>query len=484
MPGSFSMTKAPTSSIRPLRSSARTALGAALLLAVSVTATSLAPTRADARAPRAPAPVAATEATAQSRLRAALSVPVHAELRRFYGARAWAPLWTAGGAVSPAGETVAGLIASADLDGIDPAEVYAGELRAALRRLRGEPGDAALTGAELALSRSLAAYVRLTREAPRGAMLYEHVSLEPQVPDPARALWEAAQAPALDRYVADMAWLHPLYGQLRRAYVASGRDDAAMRQTVTANLMRLRALPAVPPGGRYILVNAAVARLWMYEGEQPVGSMKVVVGKVDHQTPVMSGYVRYAILNPYWNVPADFTRDKIAPKVLRQGQGYLRRAGLEVLSGWDDDAAPVDPASVDWRAVASGAIDLRVRQAPGPANSMGKVKFEFPNQLGIYLHDTPQTELMREEARQFSSGCVRLEDAQRLGAWLFRGTMPGASQSEQRFDLPALVPVYITYLTAQPQPGGGLALLADPYGRDRGAGPALALYNGAPAALR
>src|SRR5690606_37735006 len=102
-------------------------------------------------------------------------------------------------------------------------------------------------------------------------------------------------------------------------------------------------------------------------------------------------------------------------------------------------------------------------QRPGAANAMGEVKFEFPNPLGIYLHDTPDKNLMDEAARQFSSGCVRLEDAERLGRWLLGGDLPEAGAPEQKVDLAQPVPIYITYLTADTD-GERIALGPDPYG--------------------
>ena len=117
---------------------------------------------------------------------------------------------------------------------------------------------------------------------------------------------------------------------------------------------------------------------------------------------------------------------------------------------------------------------LRVRQLPGPVNFMGKVKFEFPNDFGIYLHDTPDKELMLKDDRQLSSGCIRLEDAARFGRWLLRKPLVWKDRRpEQRVDLAEVVPIYITYLTAMPEQGR-VALRADTYGRD--ATP-LALYS-------
>jgi murein L,D-transpeptidase YcbB/YkuD len=411
-------------------------------------------------------------------LRSELLKPGNADLRQFYYYRDNRPLWTAQGELTPAARALVGLIDTAALDDLQPGQIFAGELHAALDRVQAEGTPEALDAAELALSRSFSAYVRLTREAPDGVMLYEHVSLQPQEPSVALALQEASRAPSLTDYVTRMGWLHPLYAPMRKAFEAAGGRDAPMRRAFLANLARIRGLPAVPPGGRYVLVNAAAARLWMYEGDRAVDSMKVVVGRTDHQTPMMSGYIRYAILNPYWNIPADFTRDKLAPRVLKGGEAYLRKGGYQVMSDWTDHATLVDPRTIDWNAIAAGATDLRVRQLPGAANSMGRVKFEFPNQLGIYLHDTPEQELMGRETRLYSSGCVRLEDAQRLGRWLFKGAMPVAAGAEQRVDLPKVVPVYVTYLTLQPQDDGQVVVLGDPYGRDAAAEPAFAAQTG------
>ena len=117
------------------------------------------------------------------------------------------------------------------------------------------------------------------------------------------------------------------------------------------------------------------------------------------------------VFNPYWNVPVDLAASNIAQNVLKNGLGWFSSRNYEVLSGWTNDATVLDPARVDWQAVADGRVEARVRQRPGRGNSMGAMKFEFPNDRGIYLHDTPDRQLFAEAERTFSSGCVRLEDA-------------------------------------------------------------------------
>jgi murein L,D-transpeptidase YcbB/YkuD len=252
-------------------------------------------------------------------------------------------------------------------------------------------------------------------------------------------------------------------GPLTLALLNHGSSET--RQLLRLNLERARALPA-QLGRRYVLVDAAAARLWMYEDGRAVDSMRVVVGKPSEQTPMMAATIRYAVLNPYWNVPPDLVRERIAPGVLREGNGFVRSRRYELLSGWEQNARRLEPGSVDWAAVAAGRRELRVRQLPGPDNAMGRMKFMFPNDLGVYLHDTPDRSLLREEGRLFSAGCVRVEDAPRLARWLF-GEAPRArgSTPEQQVDLPEPVPVYITYMTAAPEPQG-VALRPDVYNRD------------------
>ena len=237
---------------------------------------------------------------------------------------------------------------------------------------------------------------------------------------------------------------------------------------IERNLDRARALPA-DLGRRFILVDTAAARLWMYEDGRPVDSMRVIVGRPTSQTPMMAAQVRYAVLNPYWNVPPDLVRERIAPNVLSQGLPYLQARGYELLSGYEDDAQIVDPETVDWTAVAAGRQEIVVRQRPGAGNMMGAVKYVLPNDFGIYLHDTPERQLFQGADRRQSSGCIRLEDAQRLGTWLFGHRLTTvSSEPEQRVNLPEPVPVYITYFTAAPD-DGRIVFRDDAYGRDRDA---------------
>ena len=235
------------------------------------------------------------------------------------------------------------------------------------------------------------------------------------------------------------------------------------------NMERARRLPRSNERGRYVLVDSGSARLWMYENGKPVDSMRVIVGTDETETPMMAALLRFVAVNPNWNVPPELAESLVAPNVLEQGLTYLTDRDYKVFADWTDDAVELDPATVDWKAVAAGELkQLRIVRGPGPWNSMGDMKFMMPNDYGIYLHDVPdpQKELFAKEDRWISNGCVRVEDAERLAEWLY-GYVPEGSNPkvEENVDLADPVPVYMTYLTAEAT-AEGPKFRADPYDRD------------------
>ena len=384
-------------------------------------------------------------------------------LSDFYAARGHAPLWFSAGQPSEAASLLLETLNSAQLDGLDPRAYRVKEAARALRSAWGGKPQS-VRRADLLLSQALVSYVRDLRRTGDIGVIYVDRELRPGPPSPRAILEAAAQAPSLTEHVANMGWMHPTYGQLRKALALRSYASDSERRTLLLNLERARELPAGPK--RYVLVNAAAQRLFRYENGEVVGSMRVVVGKPKNQTPMMAAFIRFAALNPYWNVPPDLAAERVAPNVVKEGLGYLRTHGYQLLSDWSDEPKVIDPSTVDWQAVADGRVEVRLRQLPGPGNSMGRMKFMFPNAQGIYLHDTPDKQLLSEASRLFSGGCIRLEDAPRLGAWLFgRPRNPKGAKAEQAVPLPKPVPVYITYLTAVPS-GSSVAYFDDIYGRD------------------
>ena len=274
---------------------------------------------------------------------------------------------------------------------------------------------------------------------------------------------------ALQNRVIDYQQVHGLSadGVVGEDVIASlNRGALHYAQVLMINMERARRLPAPGELKRHIVVDAGSARIFMYEDGKLVDSMRAVVGSNATQTPMMAALIRYASVNPYWNLPPEFNVKMVAPRVLEQGLGYLTERKYEVFAGWTEEAPRLDPADVDWQAVSDGKLSLRIRRGPGPGNSMGDIKFMMPNDLGIYLHDTHDKSAFAKDARWLSNGCVRVEDAHRLATWLF-GVMPQGSDPdiEERVALAEPVAVFLTYLTAETTPDGVL-FRPDPYGRD------------------
>jgi len=360
---------------------------------------------------------------------ATLSVPTRAsaqavdggEIADFYRARSGAPLWLAPKS-GAAPQALIQLLATAQADNLNPRRYNVKNLARAVQAANsGDPG--AVQRADTMLSAAFVAYARDQKHDP-GGIIYVDAELKPTPPSARELLSAAAQAPSLSDYVAQIGWMNPIYAQLRQAIAARMYRSDAERRLLLANLERARALPS--GNQRYVIVNPPAARLYMYENGHVVDSMRVVAGRPDPiaQTPMMNAFIRYVALNPYWNSPPDITSRKLAPTILKEGSAYFTKRGYDLVDHFGPDAHVLNPMSVDWHAVAAGRVQVNLRQRPGPANSMGKMKFMFPNPQGIWLHDTPEKEKIEDAARLQSNGCVRLEAASRLARWLFNGRPP------------------------------------------------------------
>jgi L,D-transpeptidase YcbB len=213
------------------------------------------------------------------------------------------------------------------------------------------------------------------------------------------------------------------------------------------NLDRWRWLPN-DLGERYVLVNIAGFELEVVEHGRVIEAMNVVVGQESNETPIFADSIRYVVVNPYWNVPDGIMERTIRPAMALDPQ-YLARNDMEIFEG-------------------------RVRQRPGPQNSLGRYKFIFPNDHDVYLHDTPDGHLFSRTQRAFSSGCVRLErprDFARLLLRLQSSHDPDslddilASGSEKWIRLERPLPVFLLYFTAWAQDDGSVRFHRDVYGR-------------------
>ncbi len=461
-------------------------------------------------------------------------------LRRFYVPGQFAPLWTHNGQPTAQASALIANLAAADAKGLDPADYDATWLAAETERLRttGSPSDDDIGRFDVALTVSLMRFVSDSyagRVDPHA--LGYGLDIEPKKidlaafaldlvndPDPAQRL--AALDPPIPIYtrlqsalaayralaartdlrpVPTLPKLHPGESNpgvpLLRAWLAatgdlpatagsaaqSKRYDPALVAAVkrfqrrhgldadgvigagTLNALqvppaerahqielameRLRWLPAQLPD-RFLLINIPEFRLRGFEAARPVPrvDMGVVVGSEAEktETPVLNADMRYLIFRPFWLVPTSIAKKELAPKIDRD-PGYLARQNMEVVNG-------------------------RIRQKPGPTNSLGLLKFILPNPFHVYLHDTPSKALFRRTLRDFSHGCIRVSDPPALAEFVLQGQTGWnrerivqamtSGPNNHRVDLQTPIPVYVFYTTVAAEPDGQVDFFTDIYGQD------------------
>lgn len=228
--------------------------------------------------------------------------------------------------------------------------------------------------------------------------------------------------------------------------------ETRTRQLIV-NMERSRWVP-LSLNKEYLAVNIPEFKLHIYKGDSLLWSTNVVVGKDVHKTVVFSGDIKYVVFSPYWNIPNSIVRNEVMPAMARSSN-YLNRNNMEI-TGY------------------RGNIPI-VRQKPGPTNSLGLVKFLFPNSYSIYLHDSPAKSLFNQNARAFSHGCIRVQEPARLAQFLLKSDSSWNDESikaamhrgkEKTVTLKETVPVFISYFTAFVDRDGNLNFRKDIYNRD------------------
>jgi murein L,D-transpeptidase YcbB/YkuD len=404
------------------------------------------------------------------------NLPTASDVQGFYASWRYSPIWFRNGAINPAASDFVGILQRSSLDGLNGGAEIAATVQSAIQRAStGDP--AAVAYAEHTLSEALVLYAEAMKK-PVPGMTYGYGFQRPQPVQPAEVLLAASVAPSLQAYLSQLANPNTVYTSIRdaawRQMQASGTTTADPR--VVANLDRARGMPAK---GRFVMVNAATQMLYMYQDGTPVGSMKVVVGdngqflknRPDTRTPLITSMMYYVIHNPYWNSSDTLTRLNIAPRYAAEGEKYFKARGFHVMSDWSRDAKIIPTSQVDWKGVRAGKVSIRIRQDPGPDNFMGQLKFPFANPQDIYLHDTDpgDRDLFALSQRTRSNGCIRLENAPLLARWLVGHDPMQTDQPEFAEQLAQPVPIFVTYLTAQPQ-DGQLTFVKDIYGLDPAGG--------------
>lgn len=225
-------------------------------------------------------------------------------------------------------------------------------------------------------------------------------------------------------------------------------------RTIIVNMERARWVP-YQVKSKYLVVNIPAYELYVYQNDSLLWTSNVVVGKGVHQTVVFSGDVKYVVFSPYWNIPNSIVRNEILP-ALEKNPNYLKQHNMEITDN-------------------KGSLPT-IRQKPGPSNSLGLVKFLFPNNHNIYLHDTPAKSLFNETDRAFSHGCIRVQQPVRLAEFLLEEKGDWSTEriekamhqgEEQTITLDQTVPVFIIYFTSFVDKDGAIHFRKDIYNRDQ-----------------
>ena len=244
---------------------------------------------------------------------------------------------------------------------------------------------------------------------------------------------------------------------------------------ILLNMDRIKRLPEQPED-RYVIVNIPEFRLFYRENNQQKLTMRVVVGDKKHHTPIFSNKISFIVLNPYWIIPDSIVKKEIIPKLIKN-PNYLVEKGYEVRRSYSLKSPPIDSTKVDWEKVlrTNQTKKYKFVQPPGSKNALGKIKFKFPNQFAVYLHDTPAKKYFKKGFRAFSHGCIRIAQPRAFlatfakherGINYNRAKRILKGKEKTQYNLTQPVPVHIVYLTARVKRDGLLHYFPDVYGYD------------------
>jgi L,D-transpeptidase YcbB len=416
-----------------------------------------------------------------------------AALAAFLAGRQHEPVWTTPNGLTPAAQTAIDEIRRAGDWGLDAAAFRLPEVPSVA------PGTeltrAARADAEIALSLAILKYARHARGG-RAEPTSLSRNLDRKLPllDPQKVMDEVSKSASPDAYLRSLHPQHPQFEALRQKYLAlkhgqpvaqsqagpaeekagkkkaaTGAEAPSLRK-LAVNMEEWRWMPE-QLGDFYVWINIPEFTLRVVKNGKVIHTERVVVGKRDTPTPVLSQDLEQVVFHPSWGVPESIKKQDVLPSLMRGSTRLFTYYHLRIQRGGHD----VDPASVDW---ASADIrNFHVYQPPGETNVLGVVKFRFPNKHDVYMHDTPNKNLFNAPVRAFSHGCMRVRDPARLAELVLmedQGWPVGrvaevikSGQPNNQITLTHKFPVHITYFTAMVDDAGKLKLFPDIYNHEQ-----------------
>lgn len=307
---------------------------------------------------------------------------------------------------------------------------------------------------------------------PRLAILAQRLAVSGDLSDDIRPVSTSEYDEVLENAVRRFQERHALevdglvgHATLRALNVSTERRIDQIR----LNIERMRRL-LDGPMGNLLVVNTAAFKAYVVRDGTIVWTAKVIVGETQDETPEFRSEMKYMVFNPSWSIPHSIASEEMLPKIKRD-PGFFRTGGYEL---YDREGKPVDPAAVEWSTVSTGDFPYTLVQRPGPQNQMGELKFMFPNEYAVCMHDTPARALFEKAARAFSHGCIRVQEPRALAEVI----LDPDGWTRQRIDLQIEsgettsvtlsepLPVYVLYWTAEVDDSGRLRFHPDLYDRD------------------
>lgn len=392
----------------------------------------------------------------------------------FYKGNKYRSIWTDKGGffgikkdLNANGQKLVAALKNAKNDGLETSD-YFSPLPGSLQKVNGPE----LAKIELYLTSAFAAYSRdmfLGKTDP--SQLADEIVPAKKTFE-ANAILSAASSRGIDHALDMVRPSHPQYEALRG--LMSRTLDPKKRAQIAINMERWRWLPQ-DLGNQHILVNQPAFKVYIYSGGSVLDERNVVVGKIEHKSPMFSDVMEYVEFNPQWNIPVSIAVNEFLPKLVSD-RNYAKSKGYTVYEGYDENAQEIDSRKVNWSKVKADqdTFPYRFVQGEGGDNALGEVKFLFPNEFNVYLHDTPSKKLFKQPSRAYSHGCIRVQDPLEFAEKIFSvagGINPDTIRplvktgERKQVNLKKSLPVHLAYFTVWVD-GGQPVYYPDVYGRD------------------
>ena len=374
-------------------------------------------------------------------------------IKDFYEARAYQPLWTDKNGYNQQAKSVKAVLDNASENGLKASSYKALDF------------NNNQVEAEISFTNAVVKYARDAGGArlnPRN--ISKLITVEPTIAQPKDILLALDTSSDAGKTLEEYNPQHGGYKALKTVLVKE--VDPQNQADIIANMERWRWVPR-DLGSAYILVNVPEYQLSMVRNGTEVHRARIIVGKPETPSPVFSGNMDHVIVNPYWNIPPSIALKEMLPK-LQKNPYAMQAKGFEIVKR----GRVVDPATIDW---SGGVKNITIRQPPGERNALGFVKFMFPNDHAVYLHDTPSRGLFANSERAFSHGCIRVQNPFKLAEIILSvehnlseerlHSMAGGS--ERYFNMQTKLPVHLVYFTNFVDEYGQLETRPDIYGFNR-----------------